>query len=255
MLLQTNSYVVPKEKRAEHVRLLARFRQTLAKFGCDDFEVFEQSGSNWTGNETTGRYVQMIRFRDKKHHMEVQTAERTDPMAQKVIAEFCELINFPYQQQQGLFAVGFYTSVLDGHRSRRNPVPKPRSSEPPATDPGAVAAGMVAGGTAAAVTAGPVDPATEILDEGIEDESGIAGRIGPAETTHDAAIDNDTDSISDVDTDVDIHTETTTDTTNEILDNELDLESTSGDAPDVDQLEDIDIDLDLADSNTEDARR
>ncbi len=30
MLLQTNSYVVPKEKRAEHARLLARFRAALA---------------------------------------------------------------------------------------------------------------------------------------------------------------------------------------------------------------------------------
>src|SRR5262249_49345402 len=32
--------------------------------------------------------------------------------AQALIKEFCELINFPYQQQQGYFAVGFYTSVL-----------------------------------------------------------------------------------------------------------------------------------------------
>ena len=33
-------------------------------------------------------------------------------MAQSLIAEFCELCNFAYQQQQGLFAVGFYNSVL-----------------------------------------------------------------------------------------------------------------------------------------------
>src|SRR5690606_9327838 len=37
---------------------------------------------------------------------------RSDPTAQQVISEFCELINFPYQQQQGLFATGFYMSVL-----------------------------------------------------------------------------------------------------------------------------------------------
>jgi hypothetical protein len=112
MLLQTNSYVVPKDKRAEHARLLNRFRQTLARFGCEHFEVFEQAGSNWGAGEPSGRYVQMIRFRDKKHHMQVQAAERSDPVAQKLIAEFCELINFPYQQQQGLFAVGFYNGVL-----------------------------------------------------------------------------------------------------------------------------------------------
>jgi hypothetical protein len=112
MLLQTNSYVVPKERRAEHARLVRKFRQTLARLGCDQFDVFEQVGANWGGGETTGRFVQMMRFRDRKHQLSVQAAERQDPSAQQLIAEFCELINFPYQQQQGLFAVGFYQSVL-----------------------------------------------------------------------------------------------------------------------------------------------
>jgi hypothetical protein len=112
MLLQTNSYVVPKEKRAEHSRLVRKFRQTLGRLGCDQFDVFEQVGANWAGGETTGRFVQMMRFRDRKHQLAVQAAEKQDPAAQALIAEFCELINFPYQQQQGLFAVGFYQSVL-----------------------------------------------------------------------------------------------------------------------------------------------
>jgi hypothetical protein len=112
MLLQTNSYIVPKEKRAEHSRLIRRFRQTLLRLGCDHFEVYEQVGSNWSNSESAGRYVQILRFLDRKHQLAVQSAERTDPTAQAVIADFCDLINFPYQQQQGLFAVGFYTSVL-----------------------------------------------------------------------------------------------------------------------------------------------
>jgi len=112
MLLQTNSYIVPKDKRAEHARLLRRFRATLAKLGCDSFDVYEQVGSNWSTGEPTGRYVQIMRFRDRRHQVAVQTAERADPAAQAIIAEFCQLINFPYQQQQGLFAVGFYHSVL-----------------------------------------------------------------------------------------------------------------------------------------------
>jgi len=112
MLLQTNSYIVPKDKRAEHARICRRFRQTLLRLGCDHFEVYEQVGSNWSNAESTGRYVQILRFTDRKHQLSVQAAERTDPTAQAVIAEFCDLINFPYQQQQGLFAVGFYTSVL-----------------------------------------------------------------------------------------------------------------------------------------------
>jgi hypothetical protein len=112
MLLQTNSYIVPRDRRMEHARLLRRFRQTLLRLGCDHFEVYEQVGTNWNTGETTGRFVQIMRFRDRKHQLAVQAAERTDPTAQALVREFCELINFPYQQQQGLFAVGFYTSFL-----------------------------------------------------------------------------------------------------------------------------------------------
>lgn len=130
MLLQTNSYIVPKDKRAEHARLVRRFRQTLARLGCDHFEVYEQVGANWGSGETTGRYVQIMRFRDRKHQLSVQAAERNDPGAQALIQEFCELINFPYQQQQGLFAVGFYQSVLPV--STRHAPSGPSAPEPEA---------------------------------------------------------------------------------------------------------------------------
>jgi hypothetical protein len=112
MLLQTNSYIVPKEKRAEHTRLVRRFRHTLARLGCEHFEVYEQVGANWTGGDSGGRFVQIIRFRDRQHQIAVQAAERADSDAQAVIADFCDLINLPYQQQQGLFAMGYYHSVL-----------------------------------------------------------------------------------------------------------------------------------------------
>jgi hypothetical protein len=112
MLLQTNSYIVPPEKRAEHARLMRRFRQILNRIGCDDFEIYEQVGANWGSGPTTGRFVQIMRFRDRRHQLAVQNAERGDPAAQQLIAEFCELVNYPLQQQQGQFAVGFYSSVL-----------------------------------------------------------------------------------------------------------------------------------------------
>jgi len=112
MLLQTNSYVVPRDKRTEHARILRRFRQALIRLGCDHFEVFEQVGANWNGADTTGRFVQIMRFRDRKHQMAVQAAERNDPTSQALLREFCELINVSYQQQQGLFAVGYYNSFL-----------------------------------------------------------------------------------------------------------------------------------------------
>lgn len=119
MLLQTNSYIVPREKREEHARLVRKFKQTLHRLGCDDFEIYQQVGSNWSTSEATGRYVQIMRFRDRRHQQQVQAAEREDRGAQVVIREFCELINFPYQLQQGLFASGFYQSVLPSSEPRR----------------------------------------------------------------------------------------------------------------------------------------
>jgi hypothetical protein len=112
MLLQTNSYIVPRDKRVEHARLLRRFRQTLLRLGCNHFEVYEQTGANWSSGDNSGRFVQIMRFRDRKQQLSVQNAERADPAAQALLKEFCELINLPYQQQQGLFAVGFYTSFM-----------------------------------------------------------------------------------------------------------------------------------------------
>jgi hypothetical protein len=66
----------------------------------------------WSDEQGNGRFVQIMRFRDRKHQQSVEAAERSDPTAQALIREFCELVNLPYQQQQGLFAVGFYKSVL-----------------------------------------------------------------------------------------------------------------------------------------------
>jgi hypothetical protein len=132
MLLQTNSYIVPKDKRVQHARLVQRFRQTLTRLGCDHFEAYEQVGANWSPADTTGRFVQLMRFRDRKHQLAVQGAERNDATAQALIKEFCELINFPYQQQQGLFAVGFYHSLLPPLSSRVGKVvEEPNSDELP----------------------------------------------------------------------------------------------------------------------------
>lgn len=158
MLLQTNSYIVPREKRSEHARLLRKFRHTLLRLGCDHFEVYEQVGANWSGNEATGRFVQIMRFRDRKHQQQIQAAERQDPVAQQLIAEFCALINFPYQQQQGLFAVGFYRSAL--------PIASPRNASDVAQHPTEGAAQDAAEGGAA-----PAEAAAE---------TGVAADAPPA---------------------------------------------------------------------------
>jgi hypothetical protein len=129
MLLQTNSYIVPRERRAEHARLLQRFRQTLMRLGCEHFEAYEQVGQGWASGEPTGRFVQLMRFRDKAHQQSVQAAERSDPTAQALIREFCELINFPYQQEHGLFAVGFYNDILAQTALKPPPEPQPHAQE------------------------------------------------------------------------------------------------------------------------------
>jgi hypothetical protein len=112
MLLQTNSYIVPKDKRSEHHRLMRRFRQALARVGCDHFEVYEQVGPNWGPVKGGGRFVQILRFRDRQHQVAIQQAEKSDPAVQQIIAEFCELVNLPYQQEKGLFALGYYIGVV-----------------------------------------------------------------------------------------------------------------------------------------------
>ncbi len=194
MLLQTNSYIVPREKRAEHARIIRRFRQTLLRLGCEHFEVYEQVGSNWSNSESTGRYVQILRFVDRKHQLSVQSAERADPTAQAVISEFCDLINFPYQQQQGLFAVGFYTSVLPVANKR-----EPRGDLVTTVDHYAVPEdGPGADNKADADDDAPI-PITEhlasVADEGEldlssfasdddESESGVAGFINAEKVEH-----------------------------------------------------------------------
>jgi hypothetical protein len=110
MLLQTNSYVVPKDKREEHERLIRRIRQAMLRIGCDQFEVYEQVGGNWAPIKG-GRFIQLMRFRDRQHHHEIQEAEKNDPSLQQLINDFMEMIDLPSQQEQGLFAMGHYSRV------------------------------------------------------------------------------------------------------------------------------------------------
>jgi len=113
MLLQTNSYIVPAEKREEHARIIRRFRQVLARLGCESFEVYEQVGPNFAPFKGSARFVQLMRFRDRQQQQSVQAAERDDDVAQDLVREFCELVNLDFQKNHSLFAVGFY-SELDG---------------------------------------------------------------------------------------------------------------------------------------------
>lgn len=144
MLLQTNSYIVPKEKRTEHARLLQRFKVLLAKHGCEHFEAYEQVGANWAGSEASGRFVQIMRFRDRAQWIAVQQAEKEDPQAKQLIAEFCELVNLPYQMQAGLFSAVYFTGVITHHTPQKAVPPTRRAAISPVAMTAAGAAGAVA---------------------------------------------------------------------------------------------------------------
>jgi hypothetical protein len=134
MLLQTNSYIVPKDKRTEHARLVKRFRQVMTRLGCEDFDVYEQAGPNWS-TEVGGRFVQIMRFRDRDHQKAIRAAEQSDAMAQDLVREFCELVNFGYQHQQGLATTAYYVGMDrnagDLKRLTDESAPQQQAGEPP----------------------------------------------------------------------------------------------------------------------------
>ena len=184
MLLQTNSYIVPKERRAEHARLLRRFRSILLRLGCDQFEVYEQMGPNWNTAEATGRFVQIMRFRDRKHQRAVHAAEQSDPAAQQLINEFCELINLPYQQQQGLLAIGYYNAVPEASAGKGRPAVEPAAAAPPRQRPTTSAGFGFAGPAAGAAALSAQIPPFGTT----EDEQDLAAAADyKAEAAHDEA--------------------------------------------------------------------
>jgi len=112
MLLQTNTYLVPAERREEHARLVRRMADVLKRLGCEHFEVHEEINPDGTIAPAYSRFVQILRFRDRQHYQLVRSAEAADPAAQELVAEFCALIDLPAQQQQGTFSVSFLNAVL-----------------------------------------------------------------------------------------------------------------------------------------------
>lgn len=112
MLLQTNSYLLPADRREEHARLMRRIADALKRLGCDSFEVHEEVNPDGTVPPSYSRFIQILRFRDRAHYQAVRSAEAADPAAQQLVAEFCELIDFAAQREQGTFAMAFYNNLL-----------------------------------------------------------------------------------------------------------------------------------------------
>lgn len=111
MLLQTNAYVVPKDKQDQHARLVRKLKEAMRRIG-GNIEVYEQVGPNFSlREEATGRFVQVMRFKDKRQLQQVQQAERADPTCQRLISELCDLIDLPRQMEVGTFIAGQYAGV------------------------------------------------------------------------------------------------------------------------------------------------
>lgn len=110
MLVQTHSYLLKPELREEHARLTARMAAVLARLGCVAFEVLEQVDDV---GQPTGRVVQILRFRNSRHHREVQSAEAADAEAQQLVRRFAHLIDHAGQLAAGTFQMRYYHG--DGH--------------------------------------------------------------------------------------------------------------------------------------------
>jgi hypothetical protein len=115
MLMQTNAYTVPPDKRDAHERLMRRFADAMRRNGAT-FEVYEQvTPDSFTNpalpSSSSGRFVQVVRVRDARHLQQVQERERSDPASQQLIREFIDLIDLPSQQEQGTYLPGFYASL------------------------------------------------------------------------------------------------------------------------------------------------
>ncbi len=115
MLLQTNSYLVPRDRLRAHDLLMSRFRQCFERMGLpsSDFDVFRQAGEGFTSDRTTPgvRCVQMMRFRDRDHFNTVRQTEEGDAEAKRLVDELCRLVDLPAQQRTGHFGGAFYTAA------------------------------------------------------------------------------------------------------------------------------------------------
>jgi hypothetical protein len=119
MLLQTNSYLVPADKREAHARLMRLFQEVLLRLGCEHFEVYERLSEDGQRSAAAVRYVQLMRFRDRRHHQAHQEAERGDETAQQLIREFSHLVGLPEQLEHGTFTIGYYDSLIADQGQRK----------------------------------------------------------------------------------------------------------------------------------------
>ena len=98
MLIQTQSYLVPADVRGDHARLLRQIRVCMRRLG-GTIEFYEEE----VGGRGRGRFVHLMRFRDRGHLQAVRHAEEDDDKAQRLIRRLSELVDLPRQVETGTF--------------------------------------------------------------------------------------------------------------------------------------------------------
>jgi hypothetical protein len=123
MLLQTNSYLVPNGRRAQHARLIQKFVACFERLG-GDIEVYEQTAPGFepfARNTEAFRFAHVMRFRDHEHQQAVATREAQDQEAVKLIAELVELVDLRRQRRDGRYIGNFYRQAIATVESSSSP--------------------------------------------------------------------------------------------------------------------------------------
>jgi hypothetical protein len=136
MLLQTNSYLVPRDRIRAHDDLMRRFRSCFSRLGLEtqQFEVLRETGPEFSTPRTSAvRHVQVVRFRDKDQYDLIHDAEAADPEAQELVAEFARLVELEAQQRRGHFVGTYY--VQSDLSAKPQPTLPAHEPTPPAHEP------------------------------------------------------------------------------------------------------------------------
>ncbi len=115
MLLQTNSYLVPRDRMAAHDELMRRFAACFARLGVAEgaFELFRQTSAEYRPDTAAAaqRVTQILRFDDRKQQEAVHEAEAHDAEAAALVGELRKLVDLDEQAARGHFTSSYYASV------------------------------------------------------------------------------------------------------------------------------------------------
>ncbi|MEM7808642.1 MAG: hypothetical protein AAF561_11060 [Planctomycetota bacterium] len=116
MLLQTNSYLVPRHRLREHDDLMRQFVACFRRLGVADgaFEVFQSLDHEYRqhDNQPHQRITQILRFRDHDQQQAVHRAEASDPEAAELVEKLRRLVDLDEQAARKQFTSNYYGQII-----------------------------------------------------------------------------------------------------------------------------------------------